>query len=144
LEDRGKEFLTYICTEYSVYNIIHHIRVSDYGYENPNQNIRLAFNDYLKQLKKMDKYTVMTSLSGILALIAIVALLTFGEDIGKWFRYRMLKRRKNRRIGLSGRAGSDDKDFLFRDKKETLFMAHAKNEIESLTGEVLQEKKELI
>ncbi|MFI5149940.1 MAG: hypothetical protein ACHQRM_09425 [Bacteroidia bacterium] len=45
----------------------------------------------------METYVVLISMSGILALVSGVALLTFHDDLRKYFRFRILKFRRSRR-----------------------------------------------
>jgi hypothetical protein len=73
----------------------------------------------------METYTIIISLTGILALIALVAGLTFFDDGKKWLRFRFLKMRRKRASHLRT-VQLRDKDQLFLDKEDSLFLKHLK------------------
>jgi hypothetical protein len=75
----------------------------------------------------METYTVMISLGGILALISAVALLTFYNDLKKYFRFRMLKVRRSRKQKYQGLNRIHNLNALFEKKGHSYYLKQKKN-----------------
>jgi hypothetical protein len=79
----------------------------------------------------MDTYVVVISMSGILALISGVALLTFHDDLGKFFRFRMLKLRRSRKNRLSASADLRNMNNLLNEKGDSYYFGKKRNPVKA-------------
>jgi hypothetical protein len=75
----------------------------------------------------METYTVMISLGGILALISAVALLTFYNDLKKYFRFRILKVRRSRKLKYQDLDRIHNLNALFENKGHSYYLKQKKN-----------------
>ncbi|HXC04919.1 MAG TPA: hypothetical protein VNZ86_09220 [Bacteroidia bacterium] len=90
----------------------------------------------------MDTYVVMISMGGIMALISGVALLTFHDDLRKFFRFRMLKMRRSRRQNVGKYTTYDGLSSLVNEKGDSFYLneregkANAHHELSEENGVV--------